>query len=149
MEHARRPYAFLVARAPDFLNWRYCDPRAGDFTSRAAMQDGRMLGYVVYRTSHARGYIADLIALPGRDDIVAALVSHATSELLARSAEHVQVWCAQGHPYRDTLARVGYSETLRHYVARFVAYRGHWDALWRIVEPGATVHLMAGDTDLV
>ena len=46
---AREEFAFLLDRRSQFMNWRYNDARAGAFATLAAMDDGRMLGYVVTR----------------------------------------------------------------------------------------------------
>jgi len=48
-EEVSKHYDFIIERKRDYLNWRYCDTRAGDFVVKQAEEDGRILGYVVLR----------------------------------------------------------------------------------------------------
>ena len=43
------------------MNWRSFDPAAGRFTVRAAEQEGRLLGDLVFKISEGQGYVADLL----------------------------------------------------------------------------------------
>ena len=42
-------YRFIIERTKDYLNWRYCDPRGGEYIVKTAEEDGRILGYSVLR----------------------------------------------------------------------------------------------------
>jgi hypothetical protein len=83
-----------------YLNWRYADPRAGRYTIRVAEEKGELLGYVVPAVSRGKGFIADLLVLPGRLDVVAALVEDAAGHLAERGLSALRCWCAKRHPYR-------------------------------------------------
>ena len=39
---------FILERGREYLNWRYCDFRAGEFIVEQAEEDGKILGYIVY-----------------------------------------------------------------------------------------------------
>ncbi len=74
---ASTQFRLMVVRRCDYLNWRYADPRAGNYVITAAEQDGQLLGYVVSRASSGRGLLADMLVLPDRLDILRALVAAA------------------------------------------------------------------------
>jgi len=70
---------YIVLRSMEYLNWRYCDPRAGDFVVKLAEEDGLIKGYSVlrinrYREDYPVGFVVDLITLPNRLDVADSLV---------------------------------------------------------------------------
>ena len=77
-DDAASGFDFIQVRRHNYLNWRFCDPRAGPFVIRVAEEDGVMLGYAVLASIDGRGNIADLLARPGRSDVVESLVRDAT-----------------------------------------------------------------------
>ena len=46
-ERASAAWDVIPVRSVELLNWRFCDPRAGDFSIRIAEENGALLGYVV------------------------------------------------------------------------------------------------------
>ena len=72
-------YNFIAVKDSIYLNWRYCDPRAGDYNIKVADDDGHFLGYVVTRVDrlkkdYLRGYIVELLCTPGRLDVAETLL---------------------------------------------------------------------------
>lgn len=139
----------IAVRSSDYLNWRYCDPRAAAFAVRLAERDGRVLGYVVSRVSYRKGYLADLLVLPGRLDVAAALVGDALISLQRAGAQEIECWCPPGHPYRAVLQRLGFMQTTKSFEILFQVRQENHDFLAPLREHGAVVHFMLGDTDLV
>jgi hypothetical protein len=75
-------YFWITKKDQTYLNWRFCDPRAGIFQVKTAYDVNDVLqGYVVYKidkkTDYARGHIVDFLTLPGKDDIKKALIHEA------------------------------------------------------------------------
>ena len=75
-------YSFIVERRQEYLNWRYCDPRGGDYHVLIAEEGGSLLGYCVYRINkyyeeYPRGYVVDLLTLSDRSDVSSALLQRA------------------------------------------------------------------------
>jgi GNAT superfamily N-acetyltransferase len=149
MIEASAPFWLIVERTPEYLNWRFADDRAGGFTIRLAEAEGRMLGYLVLRMSGSRGYIADLLALPGRDDVVASLVADALDLFRSSGVSSVECWATRNHPYRQVLHQHGFDEKRR--TMQF--YCQPMRVADEVVEPfggrDAVMHLVSGDTDLV
>jgi hypothetical protein len=148
-DEAARPFEFLVVKNRDYLNWRYCEPAAGRFTVRVAEREGRILGYLALKLSAGNAYIADLMALPGRLDVVRSLIEDALRLSRDARAELVSCWMAERHPYHPILRRYGFLDS--RIDPRFVR---------KPVEEGATfldflddattqIHLVHGDSDWI
>lgn len=147
---ASTPFAAMPSRDSEYLNWRYCDPRAGAFELKAMEHEGRILGWVVFRTSYGKGYIADLLALPGRLDVAAALLADAAAALRRGGVAEVQCWCTANHPYRALLNDAGFSQKRRTVAITFQTTRPGVESLIAPLQaPGALVHFMLGDSDLI
>jgi hypothetical protein len=139
-----------MVRSREHLDWRYCDRRAGAFHARIAEDEqGVILGYAIGRAKGGQGYLADLLALPGRQDVVAALVAEIDAVLQCAGCVDVLCWLPERHPYRAALHGAGYLDA-RH--RPFITYRpcGATAAeLEFLAAPKTRVHFTIGDTDLV
>lgn len=147
-KNAGDPFDFIVVRDKDYLNWRYADRRGGEFAIRLAESSGRLLGYSVLRKQRNTGYIADLLALPGRADVVESLLDDALTWFRSAGATSGRCWAPHGHPYGAALQRAGFLHRRR---PRHITYRmsAHAEEARVLQEPGSVVHLMIGDSDLI
>lgn len=73
-------YDFIVERNYQYLNWRYNDPRAGDFTIYQAREKDTILGYIIlrinrYNPKYPLGYIVDLFCDVNRPQVQAELIA--------------------------------------------------------------------------
>jgi hypothetical protein len=148
-EEASRPFRLIVVRKRDYLNWRYCDPRAGAFTVRLAERGERILGYAVLRVSRGKAYIADLLTLPEREDVAQSLVSDALGYFRRTSVSSVRCWLPSHHPYREALLREGFLPKRRVKGLRYSTHRAPEELLEILTDPHEAVHVTIGDTDLV
>jgi hypothetical protein len=148
-EEAAKPFDFLIVRGKDYMNWRYCEPAAGQFTIRVAEQDGRMLGYLVFKLSEKSGYIADLLALAGRIDVVRSLVEDALHHFREVDVELVTCWMIRRHPYNGMLRRYGFVNSRRD--AGFSCYPIRPDSpdVQFLSDSRARIHLTHGDSDWI
>jgi GNAT superfamily N-acetyltransferase len=142
-------FAFLLDRRKAFMNLRYNDARAGAFTTLAALNDDILLGYAITRISQGAGHIADVLALPGRLDVVRSLVSEALRSLSARGASSVECWCAKHHPYQPVLSDIGFLRKRRSLRVALRPLGAPAEAFAAMRDARSNVHFMAGDTDLV
>jgi hypothetical protein len=145
---ASAPFDFIMVRSRPMLNWRY-DRRAGAFTIRLAEQDGRLLGYAVLRAQRGAGYIADLLALPERPDIVESLARDAARELRERAVERVECWLLPDHPYAEALRRCGYLERDRRRPPTIEPVGVPASEVAFLAGAGVAVHFTLGDIDFV
>jgi hypothetical protein len=147
---AGEPWDLIMVRSRDHLAWRYCDRRGGQFFKRLAQDaEGAVLGYAVAAARGDKGYLVDLLALPGRTDVVGDLVAESTVDLDRAGCVDILCWLPSRHPYRPELRRAGFLD-VRHMPS--VTYRtGAADPedLDFLAEPETRIHYMLGDTDLV
>jgi GNAT superfamily N-acetyltransferase len=148
-EEASRPFDFIQVRSTDYLNWRYCDPRAGRFTVRAAEERGRILGYAVAHMAGERGSILDLLALPDRVDVARSLVEDALGALEEAGVSAVDCWCVAEHPYSEIFRRCGFIDTRRRSNFYYRPTGRRTVDLRFLRDPGARIHLTQGDSDVV
>jgi hypothetical protein len=106
---------FIVSRSKRFLNGRYCDPRAGDFVVRQAVEEDTVVGFIVLKVNLYRdypvGFIVDLLVLPGRFDVVEALLISAMSYFEVNKVNIVNVQLVKGHPYTGVLEKMGFLDS--------------------------------------
>ena len=148
-DEAARPFDFVVVRTRDSMNWRYGDPAAGRFTVRAAEQKGKLLGYLVFKIAEGAGQIGDLLALPGRTDVVRSLVEDALGFFREAGVELVTCWMISRHPYNGILRRYGFIDSRRD--AGFSCYPLKPDSpdVDFVDDPRARIHLTQGDSDWI
>lgn len=103
-DNIKEYYNFIVERNKDYLNWRYCDIRGGNYIVKQIEAEDNILGYSVlrvnrYRKEYPEGYIVDLITLPQRPDIVNILIEDAIKYFNNKSINIIYSWIIKKHPY--------------------------------------------------
>jgi hypothetical protein len=148
-ESAAGSFDVISDRAAAFLRWRYGDRRAGPFVVRVVADGDRLLGYAILRPGAPRAYLADLLALPGRLDVVEALVADAVEGARRAGAAGIECWLPRRHPYRRALRRQGFFDSRRDAGVQYHGVDAPAAALQVLQDPRARVHYTIGDTDLV
>ena len=104
-------YDFIVERCIDYLNWRYCDLRAGEYVvNQAEDAENRVLGFCVLRINRGRedypiGYVVDLLTLPDRLDVADILVAQAVRYFDEHRINIVNALIVRNHPYERVFSR--------------------------------------------
>ena len=84
-------YSIIVVRDRRYLNWRYVDAPNARYTIYVAEREGEICGYVVLGDNRSRGlvcgYIYDVIASLGQEDIIQCLVSKAIEHFQSKKAD--------------------------------------------------------------
>ena len=150
-EVASRPFELIIVRRREYLNWRFADERGGRFAIHVAEQGDALLGYIVVRISHGRGYIADILTLPDRNDVVSSLVADGLAWLDANGASAVECWLPGRHPYWAAIREHGFSHKRKN--AKFsvrpaLEYESQYQMPF-VHDPQAALHITIGDSDLV
>ncbi len=106
-------YDFIIERSKEYLTWRYLDRRGGDYKIKIAQEDDKILGYVVlrinnYRKDYPEGYIVDLLAIPGRLDVVQSLVVDSLDFFSRNKVNAIRFWIVKGHPYERVFHSNGF-----------------------------------------
>jgi len=145
-------YKHIVVRNKEYLNWRYCDPRAGEYHIKQAEADGDVLGYCVYRVNkhdseYPRGYIMDLITAPNRIDVTASLLTSALEHLDNLDVNIIYSWAVKGHPNMDILTGHGFvdSKSPLNLSHRWVNDKSNETEL--MASPPDQLHCQMGDVD--
>lgn len=115
-------YDWISVKSKDVLNWRYCDIRGGSYDVWVAEQDRVMLGYVVARInrldeSHPVGYLMEVLAQRGREDVVELLVDEVLSYFDEKDVNAIYFTVVGGHPYEKIMYKYGFLDSrIRPYV---------------------------------
>lgn len=153
-QQAAQPFAFIAERSRAYLNWRYCDPRGGEFTALVAEQDGELLGYTALRQIRTRGHIAELLALPGRVDVARSLIDEGVRRLHGSGAHAVECTMMLHHPYAAQLRRAGFvrlrdrSTTLSRKLGITASAMDERELAF-LSDPHAPIHIVQGDSHLI
>ena len=153
-ERAATAFDFIPFRSATYLNWRYRDGRAGGFITLVAEQAGAVIGYATVRMIKSRAHIADLLVLPGRNDVAASLIEQAVRVSRLRGASAVECTMPGVHPYTEILKRAGFvrlaarSEVL---ATKFSVRHYKLDSaeLEFLSDPAARMHIVEGDSDMI
>jgi len=110
-------YNFIVQKSSNYMNWRYCDPRAGNFLVRQIEgENDEILGYCVLSenrtpTGYTIGYVVDMLSLPERLDVADALIKDASAYFDGRQVNIVSSLMVKNHPYEAVLMRHGFLDS--------------------------------------
>jgi hypothetical protein len=150
IEEASSAFDLIQERSPQYLNWRYADPRGGRFMIRVAAEGDQVLGFAVTSSSGDRGYMVDLLALPGRTDVARSLIDDATMVLDAtEDVSHTICWLPTHHPYYSLMRSAGFIESRKDIGAAYRPLAIQPEKLSFLEDKRARIHLMIGDSDHV
>lgn len=112
IEKINKSHVFLIERTHEYLNWRYCDPRSGDYDIRIVEEEGDIAGYCVFRINrieeYHEGYIVDLLTLPGRLDLAEELLLSGLHYFKENGVNVISYQVVKGHPYERLFNRYGF-----------------------------------------
>jgi GNAT superfamily N-acetyltransferase len=145
-------YDFILERKKEFLNWRYFGSGAGHYRVIQAEENGQVFGYSVLRINRIKpdnpnGFIVDLLATPGKLDIVDALIEEAVRYFEDLGINTIYSMVFKNHPYSRIYRKYG-----------FVTYTKGKLYLWLTEDLGKTIeklqkskveraHIALGDED--
>ena len=140
-------FDFIGLRDQQALNWRYGDPRAGQYEIRIAERNDRVGAYSVTRKSRRTGYIMDVLALPSDAVLARLMIEDAVQRLTAQAVDVIECWLPERHPYVESLRQLCFtcSDTAGFQYRSIPENR---DELRFLEDPQARVHLTRGDSDI-
>jgi hypothetical protein len=149
-EKIKDHYYLMFKRDATYLNWRYCDPRAGGFNVYEAVSDNEMCGYcVTFVDSNSIGYVADLCVLPDRNVVTHLLLNKAVETLVER-VNKIKYLISDGHPNVAIFSGNGFipvnSELDIRYKERSENVRLDYSKYYNA--PSEKLFIQYGDTDL-
>lgn len=140
-------FDFVADRSIPYLNWRFCDERAGPYTVRLAQQDGQPLGYAVTQMLDGQAHVADILALPGQPTVAESLIRDAVDLAKRAGVNSIRSRLPKRHPYRSALARAGFFD-IGHVAGELVAPRRMSAAeLDFLNDEDTRIHAVLADSD--
>jgi hypothetical protein len=117
-EEVKGSYDFIVEKSREYLNWRYCDIRGGDYKVYLAEELSSILGYIVLRINkidplHQVGYIMEVLALRDREDVAMELFGKAMKYFQSNNVNAVYFSVISGHPYERIARKHGFLDSRR------------------------------------
>ncbi len=111
-EETKSHYNFILERNQSYLNWRYCDRRAGEYIIKLAESQDRIIGYMVLRINRFKeyqtGHVVDLLTLPGHGHVIDSLLQEAETYFDEKGINAVRQWVIKGHPLEKAAKRHGF-----------------------------------------
>ena len=109
-------YRFAATRTSDYLNWRYCDPRAGGYEIRKTYTGDKLTGYCVFRANRHKaeypvGFITELVTAPRRPDVAHTLVQSVDDWMSDADVNIVNFQGMEASPTFKVLESHGYLNT--------------------------------------
>ena len=116
-EKIKPNYYFLVEKTKDYMNWRYCDKRGGNFNVWTAEENDEIVGYLVLKINkrnvdYPEGYIVDLLAFNERENVADNLAKFAFNYFDEREVNVIWAEVVGGHPYERILGKYGMLDTM-------------------------------------
>jgi hypothetical protein len=147
-------YKFIVQRDRDYLNWRYCDPRGGNYIVKVAEAESRILGFIIlrinrYDVKYPVGYIVDLLALPDRLDVISELAISAVDYFDNENINKIQVNALKNSSTESMFQRMGFiNDTMIPFINYPPEFRN--DALDGLNKNDVNnIHFVYGDYDYI
>jgi hypothetical protein len=153
-ENVKDNYCFMLERRHEYLNWRYCDRRAGDYIINQAESGEGVLGFIVLRINksthnYLEGNIVDLVTLPDRTEVADALIASSISLFDGYSINVVNAWTIRGHPYEKLLTSNNFIDVN----ADSSGYFEHFNFVEKPSDiincPAEKFHFQMGDSDWI
>jgi hypothetical protein len=122
-------YGFIMIRNKEYLNWRYCDIRAGEYIVKVAKSGKEIIGYSVFKISKVNpdypiGYIVDLLTLPGRIDVVSSLISDGVDYFIHNDVNCIMTNVVKNSMIESILYNEGFITNLSNPL--FITYRSYY-----------------------
>jgi GNAT superfamily N-acetyltransferase len=112
----KNDYDFITVVNREYLNWRYCDPRGGEYKVRYAEEGGEIVGFIVLRVNSfgkdpPLGYVVSLYTLPGRLDCAEVLLDDAIKFFDQRKITLIKYCISRGYFYDSLFRKKGFLDS--------------------------------------
>lgn len=106
-EAAKEQVGVGIVRDSHYLDWRFVQKPECPYTTYVYLENDTIAGYIVLRIFKdqqlAAGLVMDVLALPGREDIVLALFAKAFQQFIRARAGQVRFGAMDQGPYTQTV----------------------------------------------
>lgn len=117
LQHEAEKYEFIPIKDREFLNWRYTDPRAGDYVIIQAEEQDQIKGYIVVKIiertqGYPEGFIIELTSTQEKQ-VISTLTTTAL-QYLDQKTNAVRALSIQDHPMDTILREHGFVDTRKN-----------------------------------
>lgn len=147
-------YDFIVVKSEEYLNWRYCDLRGGEYQIWTAEKEEKVVGYMVLRIDdreldHLVGYIMEVLAPREHGDIVDYFIGQANKYFDREEVNAAYFTVVSGHPYENIIKKHGYVDSRRSPHVFYFPYK-QFDSLEKFeIAPSRRLHHQFGEYDSI
>ncbi len=147
-------YVFITEKSQEFLNWRYCDKRGGNYHIEIVEDDDRILGYSILRINKINkdypvGYIVELMSLPGRSDVSNELMKSANQFFDDEGVNVIRAYVLESHPFEKVLENNGYLNSRDDLVVRMLPLEPEVDIDIVLEARAKNIDVQIGYTDWI
>lgn len=152
-EEVSTQYNFIIERTQNYLNWRYSDLMIGEHIIKLAEENGKIVGYSILSVDRTDkhypfGQIVDLLALPGRLDVVDSLLADALKYFGSNGINICNATAVNGHPYSRVFKKRGFVN-IKTKLRLFYVDNGIEKDIEKLATgPTSRVHICYGDVSL-
>ena len=116
-EQVSKKFDFIGVRNSKYLNWRYGDLRAGNYTMYLAKKNEEILGYIVlcingYMKEYPVGFIVDLLTNPDSVDATYPLLDEAMKYFDEHNINIVNSLVVKGGIFETPFSRKGFLDSM-------------------------------------
>jgi GNAT superfamily N-acetyltransferase len=116
----RGEHVFSVEKDRDYVNWRYCDDRGGNYHVETIFNGAEFLGYIVLKivpleSGYSRGYVVDVQASKTRINVVNALLQRGLEFFDENDVNFIQALIVEGHPFEKVYRKNGFAAVKNNY----------------------------------
>jgi hypothetical protein len=153
MKESKKVYKYLMERDAKYLNWRYADPRGGNYHILSAYEGEKLLGFIVvrinkYEKSNPLGYVMDLMVEPSRLDVADSLMKEGLKLFLKEEVNVVYYLGVEGNHHTSVLRRNGFVNSRESLLWNYIDYPGVRDLSVIIRElSSGEIYFTFGDFD--
>lgn len=111
-EKSSSSYNFMMEATPEYLNWRYCDPRGGKYSIYIYEKNEKIQGYIVLRINrmdpnYSEGYIVELSALKN-EHVINSLIAKVDQFFEENNVNLVNVLAVEKSKLEKSLKKNGW-----------------------------------------
>jgi hypothetical protein len=149
----KKQYFWITKKDMDYMNWRFCDPGAGNYQIITASNERKeLLGYIVYKlyeNKYPQGYIVDLLTLPDRNDIKTSLLDKALEYFDENQVNVVtSLTIKNGDDYK-IYRNLGFLDTGRENIIFYILYGSDMNENALFKADPSLIHFTYSDTDWI
>lgn len=149
-EKIKNNHNFILERSKEYLNWRYCDQRAGEYRVMQAEDEVQVLGYIVLaiierHKGYREGYIIDILTIPERLDIADALIKEAVDYCDNNEINAINCLVIKNHRYESILNKNEFINRRKNMIVFYFQYGIENESRKLHSSSPSSIHLCYGD----